>query len=242
MNPRSFLTILPDISPSTIKEDIFKLLENTDEYDEIHDVIFKVGIKTFFAHRFICASYNMEALNLQLDSTDKVTVEISGIHPIIFKQFLIYIYSGTCDLLVPEKYCTYMEELKIEAKGTDSVNSKIKDPIRLLHDCARQLGLRLLQKRLEHYSYNNGYVNCRNYEKSERVFRFDRNSYPELCDVIIKTKNEKQLMAHKCILIARSEYFNNLFSFRWTQVIAIIIQKHCLNFVHFSNQELSIFF
>jgi hypothetical protein len=40
----------------------------------------------------------------------------------------------------------------------------------------------------------------------------------ELCDVTVKCADGKEVRAHKCILAAQSDYFNNLFSTRWRGV------------------------
>lgn len=218
MHPRTALTRIPLISPSTIQEDIKTFLMNSDEYDAIHDMAFKIGRKTFAVHRFIYFASNMESLDLKLDSSDKITVPLSGIHPEIFNQLLLYVYTGTCDLLVCQKCPTELEDLKIETN--DASDSNKKDPVRLLQDCAKQLGFRTLQKLLEDYYYHNGFIKSRsNKTFVPKMVKFDRNSCSELHDVIIKTKNGKELKAHKCILVARSDYFNNLFSLRWTEVI-----------------------
>lgn len=221
-NPRNFLTVIPDISPSTIQQDMFTFLQNSDEYDGTHDIAFKIGYKIFPAHRFICSACKMESLDLHIDSFDKVTIELCDIHPEIFNQLLLFIYTGICDLLVCQKCPENLENLKVITKSPSDKNkssfNKNKDPVRLLQECAKQLGFRTLQKLLEDYYCNSGFIKCRSEKKYvPKMLKFDRQSHANLCDVIIKTKNDNELRAHKCILIARSEYFNNLFSLRWAE-------------------------
>lgn len=232
MNPRTFLTRIPDIAPSTIQQDMYKFLQNADEYGEVHDITFKIGTKRFPVHRFICSARNMELLNSHIDSSDEVTLQF---HPEIFNQLLLYVYTGTCNLLLCQKCPTELENLKEKNSNLSSDNSKSnkKDPVRLLQDCAKQLGVRTLQKILEDYYYHSGFIKCRSDKQYiSCMVKFDRNSYLELYDVIIKTKNERELKAHKCVLVARSEYFNNLFSLRWAEVIlTTIVGRHLFLFI-----------
>lgn len=46
---------------------------------------------------------------------------------------------------------------------------------------------------------------------------FDRNCFPELWDVTINCANERQVHAHKCILVSRLKYFNMMFSSSWME-------------------------
>lgn len=210
-------------------------LKSADECDGIHDVLFKVDKKIFPAHQFICS-----ALHSNTNLSNTPTIELSGVHHEIFNQLLNYIYTGTCDLLICQKCPTNLENLKVQTKTSPSdITNNKTDPIRLLQDCAKQLGLRTLQKTLEDYYYQNGFIKCRNAKKYvPKMIKFDWNSCLDFCDVIIKTKNDKQLKAHKCILVARSEYFSNLFSLRWAEVKLItILKKHSLYLFCFSHHR-----
>lgn len=215
MNPQFFLTYIPDILPQTIQQDMLKLLQEADEHDGIHDLVFKVDGKIFPVHRFVFSWCELELL----DSQNGSSIELSGIHPDIFYQLLLYVYTKSCDLIVNQKCPERLEEVCKMNKPDGKSGEKIKDPVRLLQECAKKLGLRILQKFLENFYYNNGYIKSRNGKTYfPKFIKFNRNSHSHLYDVAIKTKNGKELKAHKCILIARMEYFNNLFSQRWSEV------------------------
>lgn len=47
---------------------------------------------------------------------------------------------------------------------------------------------------------------------------FSRKDFPELHDVTIKCANGRELMAHKCILVSRLEYFSMMFNANWMEV------------------------
>lgn len=219
MNPRCFLTSnIPNILPSTIRQDMFKLLQDADQFDEIHDVIFKVDDKVFPAHRFVFSACDMELLNNKIHSSGKMVIELPDIHPDIFYQFLLYVYTGSCDLIVSQKCPARLEEICKKPKNKNNTScEKVKDPVRLLQECAKKMGFRTLQKLLEDYCYQNGYIKCRT-DKYHLPIIIKFNRCSEQSDVLVKTKNGKELAAHKCVLVARMEYFNNLFSLRWSEV------------------------
>ena len=54
--PNEALTEIPEVSPSTMEQDMKKLLEDVHQFDDVHDVICEVGDKSFPAHSFILAS------------------------------------------------------------------------------------------------------------------------------------------------------------------------------------------
>lgn len=220
-----FLTNVPEIQTQTIEQDMYRLLQEADECDHVHDVIFKVGKKVFPAHRFVLSRCSRESLDFEKELIQKAIIELPDIHPEIFQQFLLYNYTGTCDLLMCQKCPVELEKLfkNIENSSTEEKNrktnsGKTKDPVRMLQECAKRLGFQSLQKRLEDFYYHNGYIKCRSEKRRySEMLKFDKTLMPEFCDVIVKVRNKKELSAHKCILVARTEYFNNLFSMRWTE-------------------------
>lgn len=223
-----------------------KLLEEADQYDQIHDLIFIIDGKSFPAHRFVCSAGNLESLKLELDSSETYKINMPSVHPEIFQQLLLYVYTGSCDLVVCQKCPSHLEEICRKMKHASSGGpGKTKDPVRMLQECAKKVGLKPLQKLLEDFYYHDGYIKCRSgkVHLPKRTIKFDRNSCPQLCDVVIKTKNEKELKAHKCILTARMEYFGNLFSLRWNEVLYVVIPQTNRSTFHFRRpQHIKYFF
>ena len=104
--PNEALTEIPEISSSTMTAEIRKLHDEVSLYDDLHDVICKVGQKTFPAHSFILSSGSenlAKQINFLKDKLDddhgKIVIEIKDIHPEIFEQILKFLYTNTCDLL-----------------------------------------------------------------------------------------------------------------------------------------------
>ncbi|KAJ8928173.1 hypothetical protein NQ314_019235 [Rhamnusium bicolor] len=97
-------------------------------------------------------------------------------------------------------------------------NQNTKNPVRMLHELAKRFECSDLQKVLSNLDMQKFIIRFKHMQEvSERVrlLRFDRSMFPNLYDVTVKCKDHRELKAHKCVLAARLEYFNNMFSMRW---------------------------
>jgi len=50
-----------------------------------------------------------------------------------------------------------------------------------------------------------------------------RDDYQNLYDVRIRSEDGKELRAHKCVLVARLDYFHNMLSGRWVEVSDLLM-------------------
>lgn len=93
------------------------------------------------------------------------------------------------------------------------------DPIRMLRQAAKKMECRILKEQLNGLYIDVFTVKCKNNDTAlcDKI-TFDRLSYPELCNVVIKCNGNETLRAHKCILSSRLDYFSNMFSIRWKEV------------------------
>ncbi|KAM4865640.1 inhibitor of Bruton tyrosine kinase isoform 1-T2 [Thomomys bottae] len=114
-DPKASLYEIPVVSSSSFFEEFGKLLRDTDEMDNIHDVTFQVGNRIFPAHKYILAMRSDFFQKLFLsDSTTSESTDIyrkdedsSGchlfvvdkVHPDLFECLLQFIYTDTCDFL-----------------------------------------------------------------------------------------------------------------------------------------------
>ena len=57
-----------------------------------------------------------------------------------------------------------------------------------------------------------------------RVMKYTRNSYAELYDCTIDCNNDQSIKCHKCILVARSDYFRNMLMGSWLESTSARIQ------------------
>lgn len=247
---------MPEICQSNIREDLEKLLLEADELDQVHNIVFKVKHRFFAAHRYLIALGSDKFLDIA--RSKEAVIELYDVQPEIFYQLLLYVYTRNCDLIncgkCPAELAelsengvkvnegkkiadTLLEEHNTRHKNEANSRGKAKDPVRMLQECAKKYGVVSLQKLLDDYYYIDGCVKC----KAERhnrpkIIKFDRMCYPEFYDVKIKTKNGKEITAHKCVLVARLEYFSNLFSVRWAEVSFIVycsVQSTSAQWKHF---------
>uniref|UniRef100_A0A8C9M5M6 Inhibitor of Bruton tyrosine kinase n=1 Tax=Panthera tigris altaica TaxID=74533 RepID=A0A8C9M5M6_PANTA len=115
-DPKTSLYEIPAVSSSSFFEEFGKLLRETDETDNIHDVTFQVGNRIFPAHKYILAVHSdfFQKLFLSdgttLDFTDVYRKDedsagchlfvIEKVHPDLFEYLLQFIYTDTCDFLL----------------------------------------------------------------------------------------------------------------------------------------------
>lgn len=114
----------------------------------------------------------------------------------------------------------YNKRQRSNKKRNDSkVKARGNDPITALRDAARYLNLTNLVKSLEFLRYDNG---CINKSKSKYFNlppqKFNRKSFQNLWDVSLKADDGAIIKAHKCILVARLEYFNCMMNHGWLEV------------------------
>ncbi|XP_022359722.1 inhibitor of Bruton tyrosine kinase isoform X3 [Enhydra lutris kenyoni] len=115
-DPKTSLYEIPAVSSSSFFEEFGKLLRETDETDNIHDVTFQVGNRIFPAHKYILAAHSdfFQKLFLSdgtsLDFTDVYRKDedsagchlfvVEKVHPDLFEYLLQFIYTDTCDFLI----------------------------------------------------------------------------------------------------------------------------------------------
>ncbi|KAF5274038.1 hypothetical protein FQR65_LT04436 [Abscondita terminalis] len=216
-HPRIFVKKFPLISRSLMEENMNVFLQDTTEDDAIQDVIFRVVNSYFPAHRYIIASCTSKLNDLILKSKDGRVVDITDVHPEIFEQMLLFVYCGTCQLLQNGKWKLSSHICASKEGGKCALCVENKNPVRLLQDASKRFGVKTLQKLLDNVFYDNECVTVKSKSIKTVTPKFFRKSFPELHDVILKTKDEVKVPAHKCILAARLEYFNSLFSVRWNE-------------------------
>ncbi|XP_060061411.1 inhibitor of Bruton tyrosine kinase isoform X1 [Erinaceus europaeus] len=113
-DPKTSLYEIPTVSSSSFYEEFGKLLRETDEMDNIHDVTFQVGNRLFPAHKYILAVRSdffqkLFLSNSTVDFTDVYRKDedsvgcqlfvVEKVHPDMFEYLLQFIYTDTCDFL-----------------------------------------------------------------------------------------------------------------------------------------------
>ncbi|GJQ66288.1 hypothetical protein Trydic_g4335 [Trypoxylus dichotomus] len=185
-DPKAGLNKLPEPAVGTLVLDLKNLLEEADEEDFVHDVLFKVGTVTFAAHRYIVSSCSNTLEKLVF--SDNV-IEIADVHPDIFKEFLLWIYTGDCNLLNIGPCPKHLQQISMHKINNDSLvkctennqveevqdvnqisgfeyckksksnkEGSVKDAVRLLQDLAKKFEIVNLEKRLSMFTIKNGQI------------------------------------------------------------------------------------
>ena len=115
-------------------------------------------------------------------------------------------------------------EKKVKAKGRKHSKEKRdhKNPLFLLAGLAERLGMHPLYKELANFKLiEKSIVDTRPqfWCRKNLAVRttFTRKNYPEFYDIIIQSEDGEEFFAHRCILSARLEYFNSMFSLGWIE-------------------------
>ncbi|XP_045501851.1 inhibitor of Bruton tyrosine kinase [Colias croceus] len=93
------------------------------------------------------------------------------------------------------------------------------DPVKLVQTSAKKLQVMGLHKLLEKFYYKEDSIRHRessSYTKNPPL-TWDRDSFPELVDTNVCSKDGVLISAHKCVLAARLEYFHGMFMHSWTE-------------------------
>ena len=165
----------------------------------------------------------------------------------LIEQVLQYIYTQTCDFTKegtipfkpqqtpskqPEQNGFNLEDINESAhkiyrkKKQDNKNSQNSNqstqsnPLTELQEVAKNLGLQEMIKDLDNYSYNynsNSVKLKKDCKKLKIQKSWSRTKHEEISDVLIKTEDEKEYFAHKCMLSARLDYFKSMFCMGWCE-------------------------
>merc|ERR1719234_124752 len=98
---------------------------------------------------------------------------------------------------------------------------KSRCPLALLVEAGKNLGVYGLAKAADFFKVVDGLVVQKSCPPRLRV-EFTFKNLPELQDVTIETEEGKEVMAHRCILVARSEYFAGMFSSGWAEATSFL--------------------
>ncbi|RVE44903.1 hypothetical protein evm_010450 [Chilo suppressalis] len=93
------------------------------------------------------------------------------------------------------------------------------DPVKLVQAAAKRLNFMALHKLLDKFYYRDGTIYLKDsaeYTKNLPQY-WQRDTFPELVDTNVCSKDGMLVPAHKCILAARLDYFQGMFMHSWTE-------------------------
>ncbi|XP_067841019.1 inhibitor of Bruton tyrosine kinase isoform X1 [Heptranchias perlo] len=154
-DPKTSLYEIPNVSSSNFTEDFGKLLGETSETDNIHDVTCQVGNQTFPSHKYILAmrsdyfrklffpdGEHVETPDAQLQEGDAVGCDLYVLDKIqadLFVYILQFMYTDTCDLLTDGYKPKIQCKDKIEAYQ-DPLISKLEGSMQKFSFCEEVKG------------------------------------------------------------------------------------------------------
>ncbi|XP_077432250.1 inhibitor of Bruton tyrosine kinase isoform X2 [Vanacampus margaritifer] len=108
---------------------------------------------------------------------------------------------------------------KGKSKGDKGANERRDNPVKILQEVAKKLGLGSLSARLEGVKYEGGKVNVI-HKKTGNKLKFNQKKCSYLCDITLKSEDGKEFPCHKSVLCARQEYFHSMLSNPWIEATA----------------------
>lgn len=170
-------------------------------------------------------------------------IEIADISPDIFEHILHFIYTGDCTFaqncmseiikddekahqgkpMCPKKHSTKQFDNKKDGRKSpledDDNSSNVLTQIKA---AAKTLGLSKLLSLLNCMKYQDGNViwtrdHKKSGSKSAEFFSLEWKETSEFSDVHIVSKDGDSFNVHKCMLVARSEYFHHMLAGGWIE-------------------------
>ena len=138
-DPCSFVSEIPQVSPSTFRKNFKTMLQNTCEADTIHDVVIICGKQRFPAHSYILATHsryfhrillqdathadfagNQSAWNIKNESEGKY-LNLSDVLPEALQEVLNFMYTGSCKQILSRNATSCSD------KNLNDINSNTSD-------------------------------------------------------------------------------------------------------------------
>ncbi|XP_054716016.1 inhibitor of Bruton tyrosine kinase-like isoform X2 [Uloborus diversus] len=216
-SPKMGLVEVPMISESQMLKQFARFYSDTCIGDEFHDVVIEVGKRKFAAHKFILSSRS-EFFQKQFCSgkLKKDVLVLDNMKAEAFEQILKYIYCNHSDFLTPNYEFKWEKMQENGKKKKGAKVSKELSPVILLQEASKKLGINALAKRLDSVRLINGKIAVLETSPAPKFF-FNRHSLLNLADVNLIAANGDIFPCHKCILVARLDYFQSMLSTSWAE-------------------------
>uniref|UniRef100_A0A182Y6E7 BTB domain-containing protein n=1 Tax=Anopheles stephensi TaxID=30069 RepID=A0A182Y6E7_ANOST len=190
------------------------LLADANEMDGVHDVVLYVEDEPFASHRFILyhRSDALRKLLQQFPAQREIVLKEHGLGGITLRAFrLIMRYLYTNQLIAR---ADVERLLRKPGAGENGDSSTTVDAAELNAMCQKlrqqfdKLRLTVLSQSVKSLQVD---------PPIEPFPKLRHDSYPELYDITIELQDDKKMRAHKCVLVARLDYFNMMFAHCWTE-------------------------
>lgn len=242
-HPNTNMRLYPIEAKSVLKANMREFLEESLSIKEFYDIELKFKDKLYGLHKFILFT-RCPKLFLKAELLNKTRIDLDQLLSQKFSSFsfeilLYFIYTNECqqDLIKRifkankitsetafSKFLTDFKETCIDKFGFSELKSSFdtNNYLKLLKEMnlnskENEEKLNLMSKffcqLLELKISKAGSSMCH----KRKQLKFSRNSFPELYDCQIELNNEQTIQCHKCLLIARSEFFRNMLLGSWLE-------------------------
>ena len=201
------------------------------ELNDVRPELFEQCLK--YAYTRTCDLINPGPCNFKISSEHKIQMDI-------FEKSDLELYVKDMTLIdrnnVDENSSAYnVQQSNKRKKKKQAQSEKLKEkqkhhkekeytlnPLVLLNDLSKKLGMLGLFQQISNFKYLGDCIVdtrqqfwCKKYSAVNNSFT--RKSCPELYDITIISEDAVEFSAHRCILSARLEYFNSMFSLGWIE-------------------------
>uniref|UniRef100_A0A0A1XIP7 Inhibitor of Bruton tyrosine kinase n=1 Tax=Zeugodacus cucurbitae TaxID=28588 RepID=A0A0A1XIP7_ZEUCU len=188
-----------------------KLYNEMDEFDTVHDVVFHVDSETYAAHKFIVFARAPGLRDiLQSYEDEHIYLNFKLMTGKMFELMLKYIYTNQ----FPNE--DDLDNIQ-HSLGPDCPTERV-DICKLFLQFVEKFKIQNLANFLQSFIQKSPFYLPQLADKSKyRFSRLYHSEFPELYDVRIICGDDVVIPAHKCILVARLEYFNMMFTHTWAE-------------------------
>ena len=232
---------MPVVSDSTRPSDFSTLLQEVDEFDLVHDIVFQVSkghrSRNFPAHAVLVSRASSmlatQILTLKKEAKgSKVVVKIEDMYPEVFEQCLTFVYTGNCKALdnkepfklsgIEETTTTVASDDVfecVEANANSSAFDVFKNGKRKTQRKKSHVRVKTHADLVQEAATKLGLVSlAKNISQALAGRPITLNlpsskpkSHQEFHDVVLVAEDKTEFHLHLCILMARLEYFKSMF-------------------------------
>lgn len=237
-HPNTSMRMYPLEMKSALKNDMKEFLDENLQFKNFFDIELKFRDRIYYVHKFIILSRCTKIFNKKdLLNCNKIDLDqvISSKFPNNALEIVInFIYTNECNkeilkkvlkackILTESSFGKFLSDFKetfvdkfgfAEYKNSFESNSKILKNLNINSKDSNEDKLEsmsdFLLKILDPKIYKSNL--------KRKHFKFSRDFCPELYDCSINLNNGQTIECHKCILIARSAFFNNMLLGSWLE-------------------------
>ncbi|CAN7986704.1 unnamed protein product [Ixodes hexagonus] len=211
-HPRLGLLYEPSVDRSQFQNDSLQLLESVDSTDAVHDVDVRVKGNSYPLHRYILMSRSEHFQKLEGELKAGAVVNIDNVPPRAFEEVLCFMYTNSCAILESGDgplVVTLSNKYNSQNRATPAF-------IKEVQDACKKLGVTSLAGCMSKVSFRKNGVCLASVPVLPKL-RFFRNKFQSLYDVTLVSSDNVEFPCHRCILIARLEYFNSMLSLGWVE-------------------------